>query len=739
MAIVQYVSFAGTSDSYGEVPIGVLGGASVFTIEAKISTDDTKNRSNYYLWGTIAGREISGSWKDDWSFCVNDGKLCFWARPVDNGSTSTYRTYSEAIVNDGKIHEVAVRSNADGSIDLFCDGQNVAHQDGVNAKITDAETMLLAFNRNTNSELAYQLYELRCWNIERADEDIFTKITGNESGLQAWYVPTGDSTLIDKTGNDYDATLYNVTYAEINSLPVSLFCDVSRKVQNANRTWIYTNVGTADTLINGGTTLTNLPITQSKTGCGFYQTEREKCFDISAAKEIWLKFDVYFDGINRWRAYNGGSNGTTGITAQTNNTLYFWANDNAVANFSDVATTNQLQTVLLHMISGMTDGIVEAWIDGNFIYRYIGNVNHGQDFADIYLQSDGSGTFFSNVIISNVEIGLNTNLERVTAEFDVKRTLRKSVQLAVDVSRRVLGDTKVNLLVDVKRKVVRSLNIPVNVARKVYMTCEEDFDIAIMDVVPVNFSVDVERQLCAEVNLLKTNSEEIFQGKDRIEAKSVEGRVKVTDNPARLQSLELNLAEQQLTDQITFTTANIFYILQYIAGQYFDYQYRLRIESMTKQGALFTYRCCSNLDKLLYTQCGYMTRETTTIEDDSTSQSDDTSEEDDGIEAILREENNLIRTGKYHTLKEYAQAYADTLASWHGDDTGAEGLKLIARMGDYGDFYSSIGDEDVDGRTQADIIREIFGWTSRIPHKMINFYNIVKVCYLNIVRVTDLN
>lgn len=716
MAIIQYVSFAGIPSSYGEVPIGVLGGANVFTIEVKLSTTDTKNRNNYYVWGTIAGREISGNWKDDWSLCVNAGKLCFWARPVNNGSTSTYRTYSEAVVNDGMIHEVAVRSNADGSIDLFCDGQNVAHQDGVNAKITDAETMLLAFNRNNNSELEYQLYEMRCWNIARADIEIFSAITGNENGLRAWYIPTSDNVLVDKSGNGFNAALFDTQYTEINSLPISLYCDVARRVKNVDKTWTYANVGTAESLLTSGTTLNNLPTTQSKTGSAFYQTTREKCFDIPATSEVWLKFDVYFDGTNRWRAYNGGSNGTTGISTQTDGGLSIFANDINVspngANIAGICKKNQLQTVLLHMISDVSEGIIEAWLDGTFVYRYSGNVNEGLDFSDVYLQSDGAGTFFSNIIISNSEVALDTNLEKVSVEFDVKRTVKKSVSVALDVSRRVLGTMALELFADVKRNVVRSLNFATDVSRKLYRTCEENFDVKIMEVVPVELTFDVARQICAAVNLFPTDTEEIFQGEAEIVARSVDNHVIIAQDLGNLQSLEVNISEQQLTDQVTFTSRQSFGILQYIAGQYFDYCYKLRIESITKQGLLCTCRCCSNIDKLLYEFTTPPAKVTETIEDDTKPQTaDDDDEELDGLEKIKAEENKLLETGKYHTLNEYASIFADS-----------DGLTAICRLNDYGDFYSSIADEDTAGRTRADNLREIFGWSARIPPKMINVY-----------------
>ena len=178
--------------------------------------------------------------------------------------------------------------------------------------------------------------------------------------------------------------------------------------------WRYDNAGTADTLITTATTLENLDETKSKTGTAFYQTAQAKCFDLPATDEVWLKFDVYFNGSQRWRAYNGGANGVTGVAAQTNSGLSFFANGNHVDGFSGtngfsgVCKTNTLQTVLLHMISGSSAGIIEAWVDGTKIYTYTGDVNHGTNFADIYLQSDGSGTFFSNVTISNVKSAITT-------------------------------------------------------------------------------------------------------------------------------------------------------------------------------------------------------------------------------------------------------------------------------------------------------------------------------------------
>jgi len=408
----RYLSFTGNAGCYGELPLAVLPGATTFTIEAKFSTTTTASNNSNFGWKTIVGREISSYWQDDFGLCVNGGKLCFWAEPKSGGSNSTHNTTSNATVNDGQIHEVAVVSSG-GAIDLYCDGELVAHTDNVNAKIFANQTILMAYNSNSNSYLQMDLYEARFWSIARTAEEIFADIDGTEQGLEAWYIPSEDG-LRDYSGNNRHATLYgSPAYTEATSIHANILVGVETRIRNTND-WKYF-FNTAENLIVEGTTLTNLPPEQSITGSAFYQTQRAKCFDIPATNEIWLKFDIYFDGSNRWRAYNGGSNGDSGIASQTDGRLSYFINggNSFSRDFSGICKVNQLQTVLLHMVSGSSDGVVEAWVDGTFIYSYTGDVNHGQDFADIYLQSDGAGTFFSSVIISNGQIFSEEGAQKV--------------------------------------------------------------------------------------------------------------------------------------------------------------------------------------------------------------------------------------------------------------------------------------------------------------------------------------
>ncbi|MBR6013427.1 MAG: laminin G domain-containing protein, partial [Selenomonadaceae bacterium] len=210
--------------------------------------------------------------------------------------------------------------------------------------------------------------------------------------------------------------------------------DAERKIKNPALTWRYENYGTADLLTVDGTTLSNLPKTQSKSGSAFYQTARQKCFDIPSTKEIWIKFDVFTTLSNRWRAYNDATGSASdGICSQTNGSLSVWADTINIKDFSN-ALKNQLQTFLLHMKADSQKGILEVWQDGEKIYTFLGSVNGGNNFEDFYLQSDGSKTFFSNVIISNDEIGLNEDAQLFGVQqdfcFDVERIIENKILIA---------------------------------------------------------------------------------------------------------------------------------------------------------------------------------------------------------------------------------------------------------------------------------------------------------------------
>lgn len=233
-----------------------------------------------------------------------------------------------------------------------------------------------------------------------------------------------------------DAAFYN---------NIQFYPDIIRLAKIPSSEWRYENIGEISTLVNTQTAvqLDNLPTTQSRTGKAFYQTTQTKIFDVPAVGEVWIKFDVYFDGISRWRCYDNSANAkTTGITAQLDGYINYFNRSNSISRFK-WAKIGELQTVILHMRasdSTANTGTIEAYTKDTGILEPwpINEINNGLDFANLYLQSDGSGTFFSNIIISNAPLTFDDNAGiPISFAADIQRVLSKSISLLVDVERIV--------------------------------------------------------------------------------------------------------------------------------------------------------------------------------------------------------------------------------------------------------------------------------------------------------------
>ena len=513
-------------------------------------------------------------------------------------------------------------------------------------------------------------------------------------------------------------------------------------------TWRYENTGTADSLIVSGTTLTNLPASQSKTGTAFYQTTRAKCFDLPATAEVWMKFDVYFNGSHRWRAYNEGSNGSAGITAQTDGRLGFFVNGIDKGHFDNICIANQLQTVLLHMISGSSDGIVEAWVDGTKIYTYTGDVNHGQDFADIYLQSDGSGTFFSNVIISNAQIGLDENITcydlvfKPEPEIYISWIPRGQVEIKPFLFASILPTTStaVEFLFDVEVTVTETstaveflFDVEVTIGLEVALATDVSYvttyimeflpDIAVWYAFAIEFLWDVQRNIPLEINLnaiADTDPEPQVAPLHMLKAPLLRGEGEtiraIPDTPG-LQSLELTIAAGQLSTRLKFTGVQDIPILGAATGKYLDYAYNMSVtrKSMSRHprqsNTYSTYECWYDIAAMLYTQINYTVTETVfNVQVDSGSKTVYLAPTSTGYTPV-GEETSEGSAKSRSTAKEHLKKIANVL-----------GLKPDMQ---FQDFIVDLELEQVDV-TPADLISKIFGWTARVPNKLISVFPAVK-------------
>lgn len=433
--------------------------------------------------------------------------------------------------------------------------------------------------------------------------------------------------------------------------------------------WRYENFGTADLLtVNGYTVALDDAVFKQ----AFYQTERVKCFDIPASDELWIKFDVFSDGTT-WRAYNDTGNGfVDGITCYVTYRVLFWSSaykNSDVYESGSVFVQDTLQSILLHMVSGANNGIIEAWIDGVFVHKYIGNVNNGNDFQNFYLQSDGVESTFSNVIISNSQIALTDNASMpLDIDFDTKRILFAPVDFSLDF--------------DTKLQIFQSVNFNADSLRQVVKSVDDTFDTHRFVVRTVNFDVDTLRKIPFKFFVTPATNQFVFD----------------STISAGLQYLEISLSAGQLVDQLSFSTTNPIDMLQQVQGQILDYKFNFRVEDLDQRGISNSCKCCSDIDELLYTQIAYTLSKTNW---------------NGGTYAVDSKKSTVTSTTFIMLDKPHANAAAHAISI-------AKKLTLDT-VCLFDDFTSTV-DVKQEGVTYQDLISEIFNWSLRVPHKLINLF-----------------
>jgi len=173
------------------------------------------------------------------------------------------------------------------------------------------------------------------------------------------------------------------------------------------------------------------------------------------------------------------------------------------------------------------------------------------------------------------------------------------------------------------------------------------------------------------------------------------------------QSIEINISAQQLTDQLSFTTINNADIMQQVKGQYLDYYFDMRIESFTQRGILNTCHCCADIDEILYQQINY------SIDADFVT-----------YEVNLKSKTMHINTAPIAIHPPSETEYETTEIK---KASALNHLQHIAAALDKNlvcNFDNFISDLELEQKniTLADLLRELFGWTSRLPHLLINCY-----------------
>lgn len=194
--------------------------------------------------------------------------------------------------------------------------------------------------------------------------------------------------------NDY-LELYSSAHVDT-SFKFSFDSDIIRNLTNRIFNFEHSGIDNISTDL----TVFDTPIEKSQTGTGFYRTQNNKCFDVPIFYEVVMDFDIYFYS-NNWKAVNGGTNGNSGIIGNSSSTLSIVSNGSTIHEIANCCIRTYIQNFRLHMISGLHLGLIEVFMNGELLYTYHGNVNKGNPFNDLYLQSDNANTFFSNFYISS--------------------------------------------------------------------------------------------------------------------------------------------------------------------------------------------------------------------------------------------------------------------------------------------------------------------------------------------------
>ena len=172
-----------------------------------------------------------------------------------------------------------------------------------------------------------------------------------------------------------------------------------------------------------------------------------------------------------------------------------------------------------------------------------------------------------------------------------------------------------------------------------------------------------------------------------------------------LQSIEISLTEQQLTDQLLFTSTSKMEMMGQVKGKHLDYEFDMRTEEITQSGILNHCRCCSDIDQILYQTLNYSVKGDYVTYEINT-QNATINRSSGGAVSDIDSDQDVKQI-----IKAYAMTHMNKIAA-------ALGKQLVFMADDF------VSDMEIEQRavTYADLISNLFGWTSRLPHMMINCF-----------------
>lgn len=164
----------------------------------------------------------------------------------------------------------------------------------------------------------------------------------------------------------------------------------------------YVNPGYGELLDYAGTTVEDTGI-NAVNGVAFYNDSdnRSVTFPVPL-KEVWIKLSMH-------RAYVSGVISVTGVGWPTGVYIdksgyvrvFFYNNEK---DYSTKHANMANIDLIMHVRSGVNDGLIELWMNGDLVAVRQGNCYDGKTFAGVWLKTASEKNYYYNVIIADYDI-----------------------------------------------------------------------------------------------------------------------------------------------------------------------------------------------------------------------------------------------------------------------------------------------------------------------------------------------
>lgn len=176
--------------------------------------------------------------------------------------------------------------------------------------------------------------------------------------------------------------------------------------------WV--NPGYGDLLENQGTTKYSTDLNPTN-GVAFVSGSSRVIAFPSGTKEVWIKCHVKRGHVSGIISVSG-TGYPTGLMLNNkkgDGYISLWFNEGSgggvgyYTQYFDWATLD----IVLHIKSHSVDGLIETWINGDYVGIRQGNCYKGNDLPGLWLSSENNDNYFSNIIVADYDISREEVIE----------------------------------------------------------------------------------------------------------------------------------------------------------------------------------------------------------------------------------------------------------------------------------------------------------------------------------------